>query len=204
MDPLLAGIDGVRELLTDPGMLEGIKTFGELLVNAFTVPLIPARELAGLMRWFRGQRDTAMSLQDIAATGDPARLQARIANLRRTIDDLQALRGAAGPTPAEQARIDALRQEIMTLERLRQLHARRITGEAPDLTIKPPPGPDKGGASADTAAVAAAKNAPMRSPPSSMRCVNRPPPRGRPPSRWRYTGWRRWARARRRWRRPAR
>lgn len=143
MSPLLEGIDGLRELLTDPTMLEAIKGFGTLFAQSMALPLIPARELAGLLRWFRGQRDTAMPLSEIAATGDPERLQARIANLRRTIDDLQALRGNAGLSPAEQARIDALRQEILTLERLRQLHARRIAGEEPDLTIKPPPAPDK-------------------------------------------------------------
>ena len=153
MAPLLEGIDGVRELLTDPGMIEGIKTFGTLLAQAFALPLIPARELAGLLRWYRGQKDTAMSLQDIAGTGDPERLQARIANLRRTIDSLQIIRGDAGPTPDDQERINALRQEIMTLERLRQMHARRIAGEAPDLTTKPPPQPDRG----DTAAAAAAE-----------------------------------------------
>lgn len=144
MTPLIEAIDGVRDILTDPATLEAIKLFGTTFAQAINLALIPARELGQFLRWIRTQKDVAMPLPELAASGDPERLQARIAAVRQQIDSLQALQRMRGPLDGEKERMDVWRQEILTLERLRQAHSRRLAGETGvDLTIKPPAAPER-------------------------------------------------------------
>lgn len=158
MQPLIDGIDGVRELLTDSATLEAIQFFGTTFAQSINLALIPLREAGRLLEWLRRQRATAAPLDQVLGAGDPAQMQRRIAGLRRQIDDAtapDALRGSQR-SPAE---LDAMRREILQLERARQA-AVRAQPAPPDLTQRPPAPPRRPDtAEADAAADAAEKRA---------------------------------------------
>lgn len=150
MSQLIEGIEDIRDLVKDPEFVRGLVEFGNglafiakwALKSASALGMISSSEFAKLMRSWASMRATTMPFADLAATGDVEAFQMRIVKLRETIDGMVA-RGAQ--TPESQARIDGLRQEILTLERLRQLYARRgqASGATVDLNAKPPAAPEK-------------------------------------------------------------
>ncbi|WP_440940972.1 tape measure protein, partial [Immundisolibacter sp.] len=142
MQPLIDGIDGVRDILSDPATLEAITFFGTRLAQSINLALIPVRELGRTIGWFINQFDLMKGEQGAIASGDPGKIQARIKWLQQQIDDHnqfgERFRGFRR-TPEQ---LSALRAEIARLEASRQTLARDIAAGMPDLSLKPPPLPD--------------------------------------------------------------
>ncbi len=150
MQPLIKGIDGVRDILSDPATIDAITLFGASLAQSINVALIPIREAGRLIGWVSAQMDLMKGEKGIVATGDADKMQSRIAALREEIDNAQnfgAEQRGFRRTPEE---LSALRVEIMRLEKARQAAMRAAAAGTPDLSTKPaadPPRPTASGGS---------------------------------------------------------